>query len=194
MHSAELAGVAVPQQNIFPRKRARLLRDVPICQQPNHGGHFDGSRSRVYLRMVDLFRLGHSLEHQDHGAAHGCNIDGLEGSVQNEDRLLHDGRLANGRRNPPRRARLASDFRRVLWPGRPTDLARWFHSPKSWSCNPASAAGYRGKALATVRPTTRAAPAPFRAREQASKVAPVVNTSSTSKTRSLSTGARSHGA
>jgi hypothetical protein len=40
---------------------------------------------------------------------------------------------------------------------------------------------------ATVNPTTEAAPVRFKAREQASSVAPVVITSSTSKTRSLST-------
>ncbi len=159
---AELARVAVPQKDVFARKSPGLLGDVSICQQPDHGRHCKRSRCRVHLRVVNLLGLSHPFEHKDHGAANGGDVDWLEGSVQDEDRLLHDGRLANGRRHSPGRARLASNFRRVLWPGRPTELARWFHSPKSWSCKPASGAGYRGKALAMVRPTTRAAPAPLR--------------------------------
>jgi hypothetical protein len=44
-----------------------------------------------------------------------------------------------------------------------------------------------GTTRATVKPSTAAAPACFRARPHESKVAPVVNTSSSSRTRNLST-------
>ena len=92
--------------------------------------------------VVDFFRLGHTLEHQDHGAADGSDVDGFECGVQDEYRLLHDGRFADSGWNSPGRARFGSGIRRGFRPGGIACLARWFHSPRSRSCQPASGAGH----------------------------------------------------
>jgi len=128
---AELARVAIPQKDILPRERSSLLRDMPVSQQPDNGRHFQRSRSRMDGRLIRFFRLGHTLEHQDHGAADSRDIDRLKSRVQDQDRLLHDGWFSNGRWHGSGWARLPSDFRREFRPGRPTELARWIHSPKS---------------------------------------------------------------
>src|SRR5271154_7467431 len=39
--AAELASVAVAQQNVLARKRAALLRDVPVGEQADHGWNLD---------------------------------------------------------------------------------------------------------------------------------------------------------
>src|SRR5579862_3016780 len=40
--AAELARVAVAQQDVLARKSAALLRDMPVAEQPDHGRHLDG--------------------------------------------------------------------------------------------------------------------------------------------------------
>src|SRR5208337_5114924 len=45
--AAKLAGIAVAQKNILAGKRAALLRNVSVGQQPNHGGNFVRMGRRV---------------------------------------------------------------------------------------------------------------------------------------------------
>src|ERR1700722_204467 len=145
----------------------------------------------MHMSVVDLFRLGDPLDHQNHGTPHCRHIDRFECRIQDQYRFLHNGRFSCDRGYGTRRALIAPGLRQGYRPGKSTALARRFHSPRSRYGTDKSAATTCGNARATVRPTTRLAPACLRAREQASRVAPVVNTSSTSKTRSLSTWAPS---
>ena len=88
---AELASIAVAKQNVFARKRAALLRNVAIGEQPNYRGNFMGVSGRMNLGAVHFFRLCYTLQEQDHGAAHGGDVDRLVGGIQNEHRFLHQG-------------------------------------------------------------------------------------------------------
>ena len=58
---SELARVAVAQQNVFPRKRAALLRNMPVRKQSNHGGNSMGMSRGMHFRAVHLFRLRNAL-------------------------------------------------------------------------------------------------------------------------------------
>jgi hypothetical protein len=60
--TAELASVSVSQQNVFPRKRPALLRNVPVRQQPNHRRDSMGMRRRVHFRAMHFFGLSHPLQ------------------------------------------------------------------------------------------------------------------------------------
>ncbi len=91
---AKLAGIVIPQQNVFSRKRASLLRNVPIRQQPNYRRHLQRRRAGAHFRSVQLFRLSHSLKQQHHCPAHRRHIDRLKRRVQHQHRFLHYGRLA----------------------------------------------------------------------------------------------------
>src|ERR1019366_3670532 len=145
----------------------------------------------MHFHVIDFFRLRHALDHQNHRATDRGNIDRFKCRVQDEDRLLHDRRLSSNRGYGAWWALLTPRFRQGARSERPTTLAKCFHIPILWYYTGASGVINCGSARATVRPATRDAPARLRAREQASSVAPVVNTSSTSKTRSLSTWALS---
>src|SRR5229473_699298 len=184
---AELAGVAVTQQNVLPRKRAALLRDVPVGQQANHRRHLQRPRRGMELCVVVLLDLGHALEHQHHGAA-------------NRRRKLWNSQCVSPQQpGSPGRARswpccndssssrsffLAGHLwpRALIWPG--TYVARCHFA--RWMTG-SGAACRLCETLAAVIPKTWEAPAPRNARAQASSVAPVVITSSTSKTLRLST-------
>ena len=79
--SAELAGIPVAQQNIFPRQGAALVGDAAVLQQANHRRDAHGDARGVQEVSVLLFRHGDALEHQDQRSACGANVDGLIGSV-----------------------------------------------------------------------------------------------------------------
>src|SRR5437016_9771605 len=139
--------------------------------------------------MVQLFGLCHSLEQQDHRPPYRRNVDGLEGRIQYQHRLLHDRRFAmDGRRGEQMRTSAIGERQDgfIL----PTyTVVRWVRVHPSGSLRGASKppSSRRGIGRATARATTFAT-APFRkALEHASSLAPVVSTSSTSKTRRLST-------
>jgi len=87
--SAELAGIPVSQQNVFPRKRTALLWNVPVGQQTNHRWHFVRMCRRVHLRAVHLLSLRHALQQQNHRPANSRNIDRFVRRIQYEHRLLH---------------------------------------------------------------------------------------------------------
>src|SRR5712671_7751650 len=153
-------------------------------------------RRRVHFRVVHLFRLRHALQHQDHRAPHRRHVDRLVRRVQHQHRLLHQ-------RCPARRIQVVGSTACGTF-GTGQNLARHFggvappgihrHVPV---CAHRAFLGLsyhslvlgRGflTARAAVSPITDLAPASRSALAQASSVAPVVNTSSTSKTRILST-------
>src|SRR2546430_12192133 len=95
--AAELASIPVAQQNVLARKRAALLGDMPISQQANYRWDLMRMGRRMHLGAVQLFRLGYTLQHQNHGTAYCGDIDGLVGSIQDEHRFLHQG-CATGNR------------------------------------------------------------------------------------------------
>jgi hypothetical protein len=80
---AELARVVIAQKNIFTRKRARLLRDVPVGKQANDRWNFQSSRSGMNFGSIQLFGLRDTLDHQNERATDSGDIDGLEGCVEN---------------------------------------------------------------------------------------------------------------
>src|SRR5258708_2688802 len=193
---AKLTSIAVPQQYVLPRKRAALLRNMPVREQADHGRHFVGMRRGMYFRVVQLFRLRHTLQHQYHRASLCRHVNRLVRRVQHKHRLLHE-------RRTPRRNQvvgstasgtlgtghsLARHFRGIASPGDdrhvPVCAHRVFLELSYHSLVPG-----RGDltARAIVSPNTDLAPASRSALAHASSVAPVVNTSSTSKTRRLST-------
>src|SRR5467141_5344672 len=153
-------------------------------------------RRRVHFRVVHLFRLRHALQHQDHRAPHRRHVDRLVRRVQHQYRLLHQ-------RCPARRIQVVGSTACGTF-GTGQNLARHFggvappgihrHVPV---CAHRAFLGLsyhslvlgRGflTARATVSPATDLAPASRSALAQASSVTPVVNTSSTSKPRTLST-------
>ncbi len=90
---AELAGIAVAQQDILARKRARLLRDVPVGEQADHRRHTHTVGRGVHFLVVMLLGLRHTLQHQHQCATHSRHIDRLERGIQHQHRLLHHRRL-----------------------------------------------------------------------------------------------------
>lgn len=80
---AKLARVPVAQQNILPRKRAALLRNMPVAQEANYRRHLHRILRGVYARRIRFFRLRHALQQQHQRAPHSRHIDGFEGRVQN---------------------------------------------------------------------------------------------------------------
>jgi hypothetical protein len=83
------------------------------------------------MSVVDFFGLCHTLDHQDHGAAHGRNVDGFKGGIQNQNRVLHDRWFARRRRNGAGWALLSTHFRQEFRPGSPTTMAKFVHSSGS---------------------------------------------------------------
>src|SRR5712664_1469286 len=149
---------------------------------------------RVHFRTVQLLCLRHAFEQQHHGAPHGRHIDRLVGRIQDQHRLLHQrrtphhnrvvdsttgGTLCTGRGRPRRFRDFAPPGLKRFWPSCAHRASLGLDSSEP-------TAGCRA-ARATVSPITDLAPAPRNALAQASRVAPVVITSSTSKTRRLST-------
>jgi hypothetical protein len=120
----ELAGIPVPQQNVFPRKRAALLRNVPIGKQPNYRRDFVRMRRRMHFGAMHFLRLRNSLKEQHHGPANRRHIDGLIRRIQHEHRLLHQ-------RGPPRQYWVVgSTVRGIRGLGR-TDATRFGGIPPS---------------------------------------------------------------
>src|SRR5207253_7840805 len=140
---------------------------------------------------LPIFGLRHSLEQQHHGPADRRNIDRLKRGVQHQYRFLHHGRSALRRRGGWQtwQTTIANGWRQD-WLILPTyTVVRWVrvHGSGFPRDNSQPVPSRREIARATVRATTLDAPAFRRALEHASSVAPVVSTSSTSKTRRLST-------
>ena len=86
--AAILAGVAVAQQNIFPRQSPRLVRDPAILQQTDDRGHAHRKARGVQEVSVLFFGHGDALQHQHDGAARRTNVDRLVGGVQHQHRLM----------------------------------------------------------------------------------------------------------
>jgi hypothetical protein len=87
--AAELAGIAVAQKNVLARKRPALLGNMTVRKQANHRRHMHGLGGGVHLGGVSLLGLSNAFQHEHQGAAHGGDVDRLEGSVQNQNRGLH---------------------------------------------------------------------------------------------------------
>lgn len=99
--AAELAGVAVAQQDILARKSAALLRNVPVAEQANHRGDLNFLRSGMHFGVIGFFGLRDAFQEQNERAANGRHVDWLERSVEDEHGRLHDGGPACGRRSRP---------------------------------------------------------------------------------------------
>lgn len=91
---AELASIVIAKQNVLARKRPGLLGNVTVGQEADHRGNLHGARGGVDFPVMQLLGLSDTLEQKHHGASHGGYIDGLEGRVQDQDGLLHNGRPA----------------------------------------------------------------------------------------------------
>src|SRR5690349_12285299 len=144
------------------------------------------------FRIVHLLRLRHALQEQHHGAPDRRHVDGLVRRIQHKHRLLHQrctprhdrvvgstvrGIRGTGRSGPSRLGGIAPSEIDRLWPV-------CAHRATFVYSLPFSGAG-KGflTARATVSPMTHLTPESSRALAHASSVAPVVITSSTSKTR-----------
>jgi len=92
--AAELAGIAVAQEDVFAGKGASLLGDMAVAEQADHRRRQHGMRGGMNFRGVDLLGLSHALEHQDQRAANAGDVDGLVGCVQDEHGQLHHGMMA----------------------------------------------------------------------------------------------------
>src|SRR5579864_2623527 len=140
------------------------------------------------LRGVGFFRLSYALQ-KHHKRAPDCgHVDRLKCCVQNEHRFLHyrgaamlAGCQTRGRFGHNRATSGGA-------PGTMDSLASGAHGPSTPGCSRKSSVAIQlGTERATVKALTRAAPALRNALEQASSVAPVVITSSTSRMCRLST-------
>src|ERR1700674_3539688 len=178
---------------------------MPVRQQADHRRHFMSMRRGMHFRVMHFFCLRHAFQHQHHGAAHGRHIDRLIRRIQNQHRLLHQRYTARRNRVVESTARgifgtgrsRANRFGGVTPPV--VDRSAVTHGiDRHWPlCAHRAFLGLPYHSLelgigllaarATVSPITDLAPASRSTRVHASRVAPVVNTSSTSKTRWLST-------
>src|ERR1700676_3259885 len=167
---------------------------MAIRQQANYGGHLVSVRRGMHFRTVHFLGLRYTLQQQHHGTSHRSHIYGLVGRVEHQDGLLHQRRTSRhhrivgsttGRTFGARHS-CGSRIGGMAPPGIARVWPHGAHRAFLGSSSPKPATGLR-TARATVSPITDFAPASSSAREQASSVAPVVITSSTSKTRRLST-------
>ena len=69
---------------------------MPVAKQANHRRNLNGLSGRVHFGVVGFLGLRHAFQHQDQGAPHGGNVDRLEGGVQNQHGSLHHRRAAGG--------------------------------------------------------------------------------------------------
>src|ERR1700739_2788199 len=59
--AAELARIAIAQENILSRKRAALLRNMAVGQKPNDRRNLVRVRGRMNFRAVQFLRLSDAL-------------------------------------------------------------------------------------------------------------------------------------
>jgi len=142
------------------------------------------------LGVVDFFRLGYALEHQDHGGRTAVTLIGSKVAFSTRTgSCIIAGLRTEGGTAPGGATRLELPAGALA--GEAYRFGPVVSFPKVLICQP----GFRSRVTRqrschgqTHHPGSSS---PFeRPGEQASNVAPVVNTSSTSKTRSLSTCAR----
>src|ERR1700676_268016 len=69
---------------------------MPVSEQSNHRGHPVRMRRGVHFDVMQFFGLRHALQHQYHRAPYRCYVDRLVRGVQHQHRLLHQ-RHAAGR-------------------------------------------------------------------------------------------------
>src|SRR4029079_19341923 len=80
-NAAILAGVAIPQENVLPRKSTALMRNSPVLQKAYYRRNADYHTRRMQKMAVLLFRHRDAFEDEDHGAAGGAHVDRLIGGV-----------------------------------------------------------------------------------------------------------------
>ena len=83
--AAVLAGIAVAQQYVFSRQRPRLVRDAPVFQEANDGGNPECESRRMKVMAILLLGHGDSFQNQHNGTTRCADVNGLVGSVQNQD-------------------------------------------------------------------------------------------------------------
>ena len=83
---AILARIAVAHQNVFARKRPRLMRNAAIFEQADHTGHTHGLPCGMDLRVGVLLRRRHAFQHQHQRPARRANIDRLVARIQDKNR------------------------------------------------------------------------------------------------------------
>jgi len=184
--AAILAGVAVAQQNVLPRERARLVRDPAILQQTDDRGHAHGQAGGVQEVPIFFFGHGDALQHQHDGAARGTNIDRLVGGIQHQHGLMqgmavallmHAGGEHRCRKVRPHAATeivksQGHDFYPRAATGTRCSLAS--SEVSSGRCPDNEMTSVIFKVRATVATHTRAAPARRRTRAHSEAVVPVV--------------------
>src|SRR5579871_6802721 len=153
------------------------MRNSTIFKQTNDAGNTNGLPSRVHMRTGVLLCRCHSLQHKHQRAAGRADINGLVARVQHEDRTMQA-------------FQMISDH--AVWPPavvENADVADFDVFGEVAVANedaPRVSAESPSATLRSVRASassvTRSAPARFSTRAQAAADAPVVRTSSTSRT------------
>jgi hypothetical protein len=82
LSSAILAGGMIAQQNILPRERASLERNVYVFRQPNYRGRMNRQFRGVKHVAVVLFHAGDAFKDHYYRAPFVAHVDWLKGSVQ----------------------------------------------------------------------------------------------------------------
>jgi len=105
---AVLAGIAVTQQNVLPRKSPCLVGNAPVFEQPDYRGQSD--RETCCMEKVAILFLGNrrTLENQDNRTSGGADIDGLVGGIQHQYGSMENGAVAFTRPS-------GRDRRRPFW-------------------------------------------------------------------------------
>jgi hypothetical protein len=85
---AILAGVAIPQKDVFARQSAALVRNPAVFQQANYGRHTHGDTGGVKKVSIFFLRHRHAFQHEHQSPASGTNVDRLIRSVQYEHRRM----------------------------------------------------------------------------------------------------------
>jgi hypothetical protein len=85
---AVLAGIAVAQKNILSGQRASLVRNAAVLEQPNHGRDAKCQARGVQIVAILFLRHSNALQHEDDGSSSSANVDGLIGSIQDENRRM----------------------------------------------------------------------------------------------------------
>ena|SRR5947209_20463621 len=87
--AAVLAGIAIPQQDVLAGESAGLMGDAAVFEEPNDRRHLHLHASGVQSGSMLLFGSCNALQDQYESTACRADIDGLIGSVQDQDRALH---------------------------------------------------------------------------------------------------------
>src|SRR5438477_2956672 len=194
---AVLAGIAVAEQNVFARERARLMRDTAVLEQADHGRHTHCNPGGVQEVAILFLRHGDAFQHKHNRAPGGAHVDGLIGGVEYQYRGMQSLRIrigSGGHSKHPRRGPAHHAPHRIvdLCSHKPTQPCAAMVSSLSlswgWKWTACTSAL---RVRATVATHTRVAPARRNTRAHSEAVAPVVKASSTKSTSLPDTGSLS---